>query len=89
MEYITKNFYNKLIKKISYLEKKKKKKIIKQLSKAVEKGDLSENYEYISAKEQYSRLILEINNLKKILFNSKVVNIKKKKKIKKLIYFLK
>ncbi|MDH3004868.1 MAG: GreA/GreB family elongation factor [Candidatus Shikimatogenerans sp. JK-2022] len=72
MEYISKKFFQKIKKKISSLEEKKKK-IIKEIKNSLQKGDLSENYEYISAKESYEILLNKINNYKKILLNSKII----------------
>lgn len=73
MEYISKKYYKKLKEKLFNLEKKKPK-IIKQIQKSIEKGDLSENYEYISLKEALELLDLKINKIKKILLNSKIIN---------------
>ncbi|MDH3005088.1 MAG: GreA/GreB family elongation factor [Candidatus Shikimatogenerans sp. JK-2022] len=79
MEYISKKYFKQLKKKLYLLENKKKKKIINQISNALEKGDLSENYEYISAKESYELLQIKINKLKNIILNSKIINNKNKK----------
>ncbi|WGH26172.1 MAG: GreA/GreB family elongation factor [Candidatus Shikimatogenerans bostrichidophilus] len=89
MEYISKNGFKKLKKKLFFLEKIEKKNIIKQLSESLEKGDLSENYEYISIKEAYELLEIKINNFKKKLYNLKIINTKniKKKKNKKITIF--
>ncbi|WGH25450.1 MAG: GreA/GreB family elongation factor [Candidatus Shikimatogenerans bostrichidophilus] len=80
MEYITKKCFKQLKKKLFLLENNIKTKIINQMTKALEKGDLSENYEYISAKESYQLLEIKINKLKNILLNSKIINEKNKKK---------
>ncbi|WGH25077.1 MAG: GreA/GreB family elongation factor [Candidatus Shikimatogenerans bostrichidophilus] len=74
MEYISKKYYKNLKKKLFFLIKNKKKKKIKQIQKALEKGDLSENYEYFTAKESYELLINKINKIKNILLNSKIIN---------------
>lgn len=89
MEYISKNYFKKIKKKILLLQKKKKE-IIKSLSEAVEKGDLSENYEYFAIKEEYNLLLIKINKLKNILLNSKIFNFnKKKRKNNKIFIFSK
>ncbi|WGH24711.1 MAG: GreA/GreB family elongation factor [Candidatus Shikimatogenerans bostrichidophilus] len=79
MEYITKKYYKVLKKKLYILENKKKPLILNQIKKSIEKGDLSENYEYISAKESLQLLIYEINKIKNILLNSKIIKNKKNK----------
>ncbi|WGH24895.1 MAG: GreA/GreB family elongation factor [Candidatus Shikimatogenerans bostrichidophilus] len=87
MEYITKKYYKKLKKELFILENKNKPLILNQIKKAIEKGDLSENYEYISAKESFEILILKINKINNIILNSKII--KKNKKNKKIKIFSK
>ncbi|WGH25817.1 MAG: GreA/GreB family elongation factor [Candidatus Shikimatogenerans bostrichidophilus] len=86
MEYITKSGLKKIKIKLLLL-KNNKKKIINQIKEALEKGDLSENYEYFAAKESYELLQININKLKKIFFNSKLINKKKNKKKNKVYIF--
>ncbi|MDH3004306.1 MAG: GreA/GreB family elongation factor [Candidatus Shikimatogenerans sp. JK-2022] len=81
MEYISKKYFKKLKKKLFILENNIKNKIVNQMKKSIEKGDLSENYEYISAKESYELLLIKINKLKNIILNSRIINKKKNNKI--------
>ncbi|WOX79455.1 GreA/GreB family elongation factor [Candidatus Shikimatogenerans bostrichidophilus] len=87
MEYITKKSLKKIKKKIFSL-KKEKKNIINTIQYALEKGDLSENYEYIAAKEKYELLNIEINYLLSYINNIIVVKNKFFNKIKKKQIFL-
>ncbi|WGH27198.1 MAG: GreA/GreB family elongation factor [Candidatus Shikimatogenerans bostrichidophilus] len=86
MEYINKNGLKKIKKKLFFLEKIEKKKIIKQLSEALEKGDLSENSEYNAAKEAYELLEIKIKNIKNIISNIKIINNNNNKNNKIYIY---
>lgn len=55
-----------LNKKLQYL-KNEREKIVKEITKAKEKGDLSENYEYHAAKAKNSQLIDKIDHLERYL----------------------
>ena len=49
--YLTRDGYQKLIDKLEYFKTVKRRAISKEIKKAREHGDLSENAEYIAAKE--------------------------------------
>lgn len=63
-EFISKEGFKKLKKKLRRLENIERPKVIKDIVIAREQGDLSENAEYTSAKERQRFLEREISNLK-------------------------
>ncbi|WP_375323038.1 transcription elongation factor GreA [Candidatus Karelsulcia muelleri] len=77
IEYNTKKGIKKIINKIKKLETIERKKIIKAISEARDKGDLSENYEYYAAKEAQKILEFKIFNLKLKLSNTRLIDISK------------
>uniref|UniRef100_UPI0032B1291A transcription elongation factor GreA n=1 Tax=Candidatus Karelsulcia muelleri TaxID=336810 RepID=UPI0032B1291A len=77
IEYNTKKGIKKIINKIKQLETIERKKIIKAISEARDKGDLSENYEYDAAKAAQKILELKIFNLKLKLSNTRLIEISK------------
>ncbi|ADM90021.1 putative transcription elongation factor GreB [Candidatus Karelsulcia muelleri CARI] len=77
IEYNTKKGIKKIINKIKQLETIERKKIIKAISEARDKGDLSENSEYDAAKEAQKILELKIFNLKLKLSNTRLIEISK------------
>lgn len=75
IEYNTKKGIKKIINKIKQLETIERKKIIKAISEARDKGDLSENSEYDAAKAAQKILELKIFNLKLKLSNTRLIEI--------------
>lgn len=69
--------YRQLVDELDQLEKNKRPEAIERLSKAREDGDLSENAEYHSAKDDLSELEGRIEELKDILTRAVVVDIPK------------
>ncbi|BAO66370.1 transcription elongation factor GreA [Candidatus Karelsulcia muelleri] len=77
IEYNTKKGIKKIINKIKQLETIERKKIIKAISEARDKGDLSENSEYDAAKAAQKILEFKIFNLKLKLSNTRIIDISK------------
>jgi len=80
MEYLTQKALEELKKKIEHL-KNKRKDIAERINAAKELGDLSENAEYNSAKEDQAFLESEIRRLENLLRTAVVVKIDKNNKI--------
>jgi transcription elongation factor GreA len=74
LEYITEEGLVKLREKIKYLENIERIKISKQISEARDKGDISENSEYDAAKAAQNILEIKIINMKRKLFNSRIID---------------
>jgi len=70
--------YRQLVDELAQLEKTKRPEAIERLSKARDFGDLSENAEYHSAKDDLSALEGRIEELKDILTRVVVVDVAKK-----------
>lgn len=66
--------YKKLVTELQYLEGVRRPEIIQQIAEARDKGDLSENAEYESAREAQGLLELKIANLKNMITNAKVLD---------------
>lgn len=71
--YLTKEGKEKLQKELEELEGPKRKEIARRLKSAIEMGDLSENADYISAKEDQGFIEGKIQEIKHILHNATVV----------------
>lgn len=84
---ITFDGYIKLIKKLKYLKSIARKKAIKKIATAKEHGDLSENAEYVSAKEHCLFIEKEINNMCYRLSIVKVINHKLINQEKNRVFF--
>lgn len=74
--YLTKKGYQKLIQKLESL-KKKRPEIAQKIKEAKSLGDLSENAEYSSAREEQSQIEGQILELENLLKRVKIVNSKK------------
>jgi transcription elongation factor GreA len=72
--YTTKSGYQKLIDEINYLSTVEMKKSLIALTEAREKGDISENAEYESAKEHHQNLSIKLTNLQKKLRSVEIVS---------------
>jgi len=71
--YLTEEGKEKLQKELAELEGPKRDEIARRLKSAIEMGDLSENADYISAKEDQSFIEGKIQELKHILHNATIV----------------
>ncbi len=74
MGYITKEGLAKLKKELDHLTKIERPSISKQIAEARDKGDLSENAEYDSAKEAQGMLEMRISKLQDTIANSKIID---------------
>ncbi len=74
MGYITKEGLAKLKKELDHLTKIERPSISKQIAEARDKGDLSENAEYDSAKEAQGMLEMRISRLQDAIANSKIID---------------
>lgn len=71
---ITSKAYTRLIKKLSYLKNIVRKRAVEEIVKAKNHGDLSENAEYNAAKENFSLVKKDINDLPQVLSKINVVS---------------
>lgn len=72
--YTTKSGYQKLVDEINYLSTIEMKNSLIALTEAREKGDISENAEYESAKEHHQNLSIKLTNLQKKLRSVEIVS---------------
>lgn len=72
--YITQEGYNKLKAELDELKTTGRDEVAKAIAEAREKGDLSENAEYDAAKDAQGLLELKINNIEKVLANSRLID---------------
>ncbi|MCD6528467.1 transcription elongation factor GreA [bacterium] len=77
VKYLTPEGFEKIKKELDYLKNVKRKEIAKRLKRSLSFGDLSENAEYLDAREAQSFLEGRIQELEEIIANSVVVNEKK------------
>lgn len=73
MEYMSQEGFDKLTAELNELIKVKLPQAIQAISEARDKGDLSENYEYRSAKREQSRLLGRISYMQKVLTHARVM----------------
>ncbi|MFA6831048.1 MAG: transcription elongation factor GreA [Bacteroidaceae bacterium] len=76
MAYMSEEGYNKLLADLKQLESVERPHISEQIAEARDKGDLSENAEYDAAKEAQGMLEMRINNLKVLLSDAKIIDLK-------------
>ena len=74
---MTKEGYNKKMEEIAYLESVKRPEISAAIAEARDKGDLTENSEYDSAKEAQGMLEMKISQLKDLVANARIIDEKK------------
>lgn len=72
--YTTKSGYQKLVDEINYLSTIEMKNSLIALTEAREKGDISENAEYESAKEHHQNLSIKLTNLQKKIRSVEIVS---------------
>lgn len=80
MPYLTEEQFKKIKEKIKYLKNVKRVEIAERLSASRELGDLAENAEYTSAKEEQGLLEAEIRRLENLLKTAKIIKPDLKKK---------
>ncbi len=71
---ITRNGYNQLSKELENLKKVARPNVIKAIEEARAHGDLSENAEYVAAKEQQSFIETKIRQIEDKLANSEIMD---------------
>ncbi|MCX7778788.1 MAG: transcription elongation factor GreA [Patescibacteria group bacterium] len=79
MEYLTPEGFKKIQERLKYLKEEKREEIARRLAAAIELGDLTENAEYIAAKEEQGLTEAEIRRLENLLRTAVVVDDKKQK----------
>ena len=73
-KYLTPEGKKQLVEKLDYLKSVKRPEVVKKIGIAREYGDLSENAEYDSAKEEQANVEQEIAELEDLLLNAIVIN---------------
>lgn len=73
LTYLTQEGYDKLRRELSDLKGKGRTEIARQIQKARELGDLSENAEYDAAKDAQGLLEMKISKLEAIIANARVI----------------
>lgn len=73
MEYLTEEGFKKIKEKLEYLRNVKRREIAKRLAAAIELGDLIENAEYSSAKEEQGLIEAEIRRLENLVKTAMIV----------------
>lgn len=79
MAHMSKEGYEELVAKLHKLETIDRPAASAAIAEARDKGDLSENYEYHSAKEAQAKLEAQINKLKAELMEAKIVDVSRLK----------
>lgn len=77
MQYLTEEEYKKIKERLDYLKKIKRPEIAQRIAAAQEYGDLAENAEYVSTKEEQGLIEAEIRRLENLLRIAVVVKPKK------------
>ena len=72
--YLTREGYNKLKAELEVMKTDGREEMAKAIAEAREKGDLSENAEYDAAKDAQGMLEMRINELEKVLANSRILD---------------
>jgi transcription elongation factor GreA len=71
---LTRDGYNKLVKKLEHLKGEKRRQISKEIGEAREKGDISENAEYDAAKEAQAHNEKRVAELEEKLSRAKIID---------------
>ena len=74
IHYVTKEGLEKMKKELDHLIKVERKKITQQIAEARDKGDLSENAEYVAAKEAQGMLEMKISKLQEKIMNARILD---------------
>jgi transcription elongation factor GreA len=77
VKYYTEEGLQKLKDELQYLISVERPAISKQIAEARDKGDLSENAEYVAAKEAQGLLELKISKLQEVLMSARVIDASK------------
>ncbi|MCO6492948.1 MAG: transcription elongation factor GreA [Phaeodactylibacter sp.] len=72
--YLTREGYNKLKAELEEMKTTGRKEVARAIAEAREKGDLSENAEYDAAKDAQGMLEMRINDMEKVLANSRILD---------------
>ena len=75
MAYMSQEGYDKLVAELKRLESIERPKASAAIAEARDKGDLSENSEYDTAKEMQAKLENKINDLKRTLSEAKIIDV--------------
>ena len=75
MAYMTQEGYDKLVAELKRLESVERPKASAAIAEARDKGDLSENSEYDTAKEAQAKLENKINEMKRVLSEAKIIDV--------------
>lgn len=79
---ITQTGYDELVAELDHLTNVKQPENSKKIQEAREQGDLSENAEYEAARDEQAKIVARIDEIKKILENSEVIEKDNKNKTK-------
>ena len=79
---ITQTGYDELVAELDYLTNVKQPENSKKIQEVREQGDLSENAEYEAARDEQAKIVARIEEIKKILDNSEVIEKDNKNKTK-------
>ena len=82
--YITQDGIEKLAKELEYLKNNKRKEVIARIQAAKELGDLSENAEYMDARDEQSFIEGRIGELETLIKKSEIINHNQDKDIVRL-----
>ena len=72
--YLTREGYSKLKAELEEMKTTGRKEVARAIAEAREKGDLSENAEYDAAKDAQGMLEMRINDMEKVLANSRILD---------------
>ena len=79
---LTQEGYDKLVEKLNYLKSVRRIEVANRLKAAIALGDLSENSEYVDAKNEQAFLEGEIVDLEKQIRNSDIIHEEKSEAVK-------
>lgn len=74
MAYMSQEGYDKLVAQLKQLETVDRPAVSAAIAEARDKGDLSENSEYETAKDQQAMLEMKINQLKAVISDAKIID---------------
>ena len=74
VSYLTPEGYEKLKNELEHLKTKGREEVSAAIAEARDKGDLSENAEYDAAKDAQGYLEMKINEMEKVMANSRIID---------------
>ena len=74
ISYLTPEGYEKLRNELEHLKTKGREEVSAAIAEARDKGDLSENAEYDAAKDAQGYLEMKINEMEKVMANSRIID---------------